>query len=84
MTNFKTGKPPDDAREVVAMGNRMGVPILGARKAETETPRGQAGAEKRYQKRKPEAALVCHICGERGGTLVRQGEKYRHLACRGT
>lgn len=83
MTIFKTGKPPDDAREVIAMGDHMGVPILGARKPEITAPRGQAGAETKYQKRHVRL-FICHICGERGGTLVRQGEKYRHLACRGT
>jgi hypothetical protein len=53
MTIFKTGKPPDDAREVIAMGDHMGVPILGARKAEPTAPRGQAARHVRQGKHGP-------------------------------
>ena len=31
----------------------------------------------------PEFQIVCEVCGEGGGTLVKVGDRYRHRNCRG-
>jgi hypothetical protein len=43
--------------------------------------RGESGNETKARKGQV-TLIICHICGGRGGTLVRDGEGYRHQGCR--
>jgi hypothetical protein len=39
--------------------------------------RGESGSETKARKATVNLVL-CHLCGRAGGTLIRQGDKYRH------
>ena len=81
MSIFKTDKAPDDAKQVIEAGEKMGAPILGQRKQELTPPKGQAGNEAKYRKRHVRM-FVCLHCRKTGGTLVKTDRGYVHEDCR--